>query len=903
MENLLPEFQTVESTPIISEGFVPNEFPRLQHTVPYRIAIIGEAPGADEVVAKRPFVGSSGRLLDQILNHANILRSACYMGNVTGHRPPKNIIQEFHWDGPQISSGLRTLYEDLDKFNPNLCFLLGATALRAAKGHEESITNWRGSLFQGAHSTPFAGRKCLGSFHPASCLRNYEQTYLLLTDAKRARTQGETPDLVLPVRRIEVAHTVEDVRAYCQRIRSLRLQVATDIEGYVDNLTCISFAEAPDHAFVVPFSGAVGNYWNEADEYAVWQEIKGLLEDRNVAKVLQNGLYDRFVLAYTYGILIHNVTDDTQYKHWEIYCELPKRLSLQASLYTLEPYYKDERGGEGGFEEYWRYNGKDSCVTKECSDVQGAQLKGHELGHYRFNMQMQDPLLYMELRGINYDKQESSAAANKVRQEVWRLQHSLNKMVGLDLRIETPFDALKVLSEHMGFKRAQGSISNFSDLQQNCKKEFKDNGNLFRAFEMCKQGYPFDDARNGAFSMFCKRFLNTQSSDQMQAFLYGQLGLPIQFAKKTRANPDPNPTTDALALLKLFKKSENPVLKLILRITNLRTQLETLDITCDPDGRIRCSYNGVGTETGRLSCSKSPTRSGYNLQTVTKKHRYLFRADDGFDFFQCDLSGADGWTVAAHCARLGDRTMLDDYLAGIKPALVIALLSLGERIPNNIPREELKAKCDELSKVFKREPLKEGWRYMGTKRVQHGSNYLMKGPTMSDQVLTDSWKYGEGDIVFIPPKTCDYWQGMYFGRYWGVKEWHKWVANEVYTKKKLESASGNVRRFFGRPYDEQTLKQALAHEPQNNTTYATNRAALNLWHDRENRRGNGSLVIEPLHQVHDALCGQWPSSVREWARTKVKQYFANTFVIAGIDVHIPYEGGFGPSWGQLDNAI
>jgi hypothetical protein len=241
------------------------------------------------------------------------------------------------------------------------------------------------------------------------------------------------------------------------------------------------------------------------------------------------------VSGITSMLQTHFQTDDTQYKHWEIYCELPKRLSLQASLYTLEPYYKDERGGEGGFEEYWRYNGKDSCVTKECSDVQGAQLKGHELGHYRFNMQMQDPLLYMELRGINYDKQESSAAANKVREEVWRLQHSLNKMVGLDLRIETPFDALKVLSEHMGFKRAQGSISNFSDLEQNCKKEFKDNGNLFRAFEMCKQGYPFDDARNGAFSMFCKRFLNTQSSDQMQAFLYGQLGLPIQFAKENQS--------------------------------------------------------------------------------------------------------------------------------------------------------------------------------------------------------------------------------------------------------------------------------------------------------------------------------------------------------------------------------
>ncbi len=88
-------------------------------------------------------------------------------------------------------------------------------------------------------------------------------------------------------------------------------------------------------------------------------------------------------------------------------------------------------------------------------------------------------------------------------------------------------------------------------------------------------------------------------------------------------------------------------------------------MTADPDGRVRCSYNVVGTDTGRLSCQGSPTGSGMNLQTVTKKLRHLFLADPGYHFFQCDLAGADGWTVAAECASLGDPTMLNDYLAGI----------------------------------------------------------------------------------------------------------------------------------------------------------------------------------------------------------------------------------------------
>ena len=102
-------------------------------------------------------------------------------------------------------------------FRPNLCLLLGATALREAKGYSESITNWHGSLFIGGQNTAFAGRECLATYHPASALRVYEQTPLLLFDLKRARTEGESPDLVLPERQIPAAETTEDPREYVGR--------------------------------------------------------------------------------------------------------------------------------------------------------------------------------------------------------------------------------------------------------------------------------------------------------------------------------------------------------------------------------------------------------------------------------------------------------------------------------------------------------------------------------------------------------------------------------------------------------------------------------------------------------------------------------------------------------------
>lgn len=52
-----------------------------------RIMVIGEAPGREEVLAGRPFVGKAGRNLDEFLKEAGISRSALYLTNVVKFRP------------------------------------------------------------------------------------------------------------------------------------------------------------------------------------------------------------------------------------------------------------------------------------------------------------------------------------------------------------------------------------------------------------------------------------------------------------------------------------------------------------------------------------------------------------------------------------------------------------------------------------------------------------------------------------------------------------------------------------------------------------------------------------------------------------------------------------------------
>jgi DNA polymerase I-like protein with 3'-5' exonuclease and polymerase domains len=683
-----------------------------------------------------------------------------------------------------------------------------------------------------------------------------------------------------------------EVQLELQRLRSNRRKIATDIEGYVNNLTCISFADDPLCGYVIPFIGPGGNVWSPADELVVWLEIKELLEDPAVPKVLQNGLYDRFVLAYTYGIHVRGVSDDTMLKGWELYCELAKALSVQASIYSLEPYYKDERTTDN-WDEFWSYSGKDSCVTLEISNTQDTlpELRGRSKDHYNFNVAMQDPLLYMELRGLKYDSDAARQEAAQITAEVNALQHVVNKAANKELKFQTARAAINFVADVICVKR-RPEIDTINDLALYCRKPFESAlpriQNLLTLVEL-------SDAQNGELSRLLEVHLNTDSPPQMQHFLYELLKLPIQLHKKTR-----KPTTDVLSVIKLFKLCERKndiykaaVLKATLRLSSLLTQLQTLEILCDPDGRVRCSYNVVGTETGRLSCSKSPTRSGYNLQTVTKKQRKLFRPDPEHYLFQCDLSGADGWTVAAHSKRLGDPTMWDDYIFGLKPAKVIALMHAGVKV-NTLNREQIKVECEKVDA--------HGWLYMACKRVQHGSNYGMGKLTMSNQILEDSWKYS-GDIVFVEPALCEELQILYFQRYQGVQVWHRWVKEQLRTTRSITSANGHTRKFFGRPNDHDTLKQALSDEPQNNTTYATNTAVLRIWNDPENRRGDDSLIIEPLHQIHDAVVGQFPINRTDWAVGKIRTYFNNKLIVAGEQLVIPFEGAFGESWGTLTRPI
>lgn len=891
----------------------PTKFPTIASK--RKIAIIGEFPSPDDERSGSPFTGYAGAFLNVLLSRANVSRESCLLGNVTPHRPGNNDLLNFQWDGPQIQTGITQLEADIASFNPNVVLLLGNLALKVAKepysshplvprAFKHKVSSWRGSVFV-PEQGPFAGRKCITSYTPGLCQRDYELTPFLQLDIRKAAGQSETPELRTTPRTVEICDTVGKVMQRLSEVRLAGKLVSVDLEGYYNCMTCIGFGVSRNFAFVIPLKHKDNSpYWSRENIVTVWRNLAGALEDPGWPKTFQYGLYDTFVLHYGHGIRVQNYRDDTIHKHWEIYSELAKAdsgratskrgmgLAIQASIYTDMPYYKSERTIEDSVTHY-NYCGTDCMVTKEIDEVTECILNGDgthgftaeqlELmrGHYAFNGSLLPAFRYLTMRGIRYDAKTADARCFLLKQKIYEVQARLNKLTGYCFSCKSVAEIQQAASALMLTKKGNRPLKTYAE-------------DWPRVQELLHLPDP-NLATIGELETLCEVGLNVDSPKVFNHYLYERLRLPIQYSNDKE---NPKPTSDYEALLKLAKYCTDhkhtalPVIHAALEIRSLATRIESLNAEVEPDGRMRFSYNITGSNTGRTQCSKSATgkgRAGQGVPNYTSVaeapggilgDRDLFTADDGKFFFQCDLKGADGWTVAAYAAMLGDPTMLDDYSAGLKPANILALMLRGVSLPPG--RDEIR--------ILSRKVDKDDWDYFACKRVQHGCSYLEGALTVSRNILKDS----EGKLTMSVPE-CQQLKNLFFTRYPGILEWHKWVARRLSERPILVAASGQVRHFFGRP--DEIITKAVAFEPQANTTFATNLAMRALWLDPYNRIGR-KFRVEPLHQVHDAICGQFGQSDVDWSVASIKRYFDNPLTIAGRRIIIPFDGAYGISWGN-----
>jgi DNA polymerase len=123
-----------------------------------RIMLIGEAPGKDEDLAGRPFVGAAGAVLQRLLAGSGMQRDDLFITNIVKCRPANNRVPK---KGEITTCTSHYLFQQIALIDPQLIVLLGGVAARTLLGLA-NVKEARGRVITQE------GRKFLVSYHPAA---------------------------------------------------------------------------------------------------------------------------------------------------------------------------------------------------------------------------------------------------------------------------------------------------------------------------------------------------------------------------------------------------------------------------------------------------------------------------------------------------------------------------------------------------------------------------------------------------------------------------------------------------------------------------------------------------------------------------------------------------------------
>ncbi len=119
---------------------------------PRLLALVGEAPGRDEVIAGKPFVGRSGQLLDSHLRAAGIERAGCLVANVFRFQPPDNKVGHFFASRAKARRLGLDLAEALGRFGgSDYCLAIFADEIDALS---QILAEWRPAAIVALGRTP-----------------------------------------------------------------------------------------------------------------------------------------------------------------------------------------------------------------------------------------------------------------------------------------------------------------------------------------------------------------------------------------------------------------------------------------------------------------------------------------------------------------------------------------------------------------------------------------------------------------------------------------------------------------------------------------------------------------------------------------------------------------------------
>jgi uracil-DNA glycosylase family 4 len=437
------------------------------------IAVVGEAPGANEARLGIPFTGVSGRILDRVLQYHHIARPDTLLTNAASCRPPSNATPSAN----AVACCRPRLLQELEEHSIQRVVALGNTAAQDLLGGKEGITRLRVGA---ARQVPGASYTVVPTFHPAACLRPKGDSYFpsIVNDFAKLRGDGRVwtePEFIVLETAGEALRGVEELT---QRTAPITVDIEVDIDKDVSfdhptrhTLLCVGVGYERGKVAVFGETGL--------RDPAVRAELgRYFVQHRRV--IAQNGKFDLAGL-YAKGLRDIKLWFDTMLAS---YC-LDERAGIHGLKYQAverlgTPKYDDEikryvTAGKGygsiPRDILYRYNAFDCAATYELFELY-TTLLDEEPGLRRlhdFLVRASNELMFVELNGIGIDLEYNAELHRGYEKVLTTLETDMATILGQDYNPRSPQQTVKALEGfglRVPIKRNQaGGFSKTTDVE------------------------------------------------------------------------------------------------------------------------------------------------------------------------------------------------------------------------------------------------------------------------------------------------------------------------------------------------------------------------------------------------------------------------------------------------------
>ena len=709
---------------LLGEGFVRGDGPLAD------ILVVGEAPGATEVLKGRPFVGQAGWMLDRLLGLAEIPRSRVRVANVLCCRPPKNYLAGAPYEYGAIAACRDLLLDEIHATKPRVIIAMGNIAMRA-------LTGWSGIARLRGFPARFEGIPVIPTFHPSFLLPRPEQhdtarmMGAVVLDLKKAVEIAEHG-----IASVEERYTLDPTPAEAMLwavgfeagdaaylsvdIETAGGRIASELDEDDDadlnrpeamQITRVGFSSAPGVAMSIP----MGPGYRDV--------IRRVLAQTAVPTIVWNGYAFDVPILRSQGFAVGGVIIDAMWAWHHLQSNLPRGLESVAShfAWSIGP-WKHLSASQPA-----RYNAIDADVAGRC--YAGVRALLERQGRWETFMRHVVelfPFLYHAGRenGVEIAREPREALRQTLAHERSRVLRAVQIVVPARLKAKKSWTRIpKELAGEPFVDAVEERLVNVCSL---CGKERI----TTKHFARCPMGYPVEQRRAAPVKRWAPDWVTVDEKLLDKAVLaagFNPLSQQqmVAYAKDAGHAVGENWKTgkdafDRRVRARLIRRhgADHPLYGLSQRLQDVNKTLSTYVDGFEPNarGRVHTTYT-FAPSTGRLSSRN------VNLQNIghhssnpyAVQVRRMIRPPFGFVYVEADSSAIE--------AVMTGYFMEDaDYVELAKRGVHDFLTCLEQALPFDLRQLD----------AYKGDPAYAAARERN-KRVVHGTNYGMTPKMMRMQ--------------------------------------------------------------------------------------------------------------------------------------------------------------------------